>query len=118
MTLSLRRNKKGIGTLRLIIVIVIVLVVLNHRFFCKVLCPVGALISLTGRFSWLAIRLNADKCKRCKVCDRECPMDVKVESRKDSGKRINSDPECVNCLTCEAVCTKQAISNNTRFLKS
>jgi len=100
-----------------ILTAVIVFAVLNHRSFCKVLCPVGALVSVPGRFSWLAIRLNAAKCMRCRQCDKQCPMDVKVEACKDSGHRINRDPECVNCLTCEAVCTKQAIDNNSRILK-
>jgi polyferredoxin len=106
------------GLLRLaILVLVIILAVMNHRSFCKVLCPVGAMVSLTSRLSWLAIRLDAERCKRCKTCDKECPMDVQVESRKDSGDPINSDPECVNCLTCESVCAKEAISNNSRVLK-
>jgi len=108
----------GARALRLgILAVVLVLAVLNHRAFCKVMCPVGAMTALAGRRSLLAVRMNADKCLRCKACDRACPMDVKVEACKDTGRRINGDPECVECLTCESVCTKQAIHNNSRILK-
>ena len=101
----------------LILAAVIVMAVLSHRSFCKVICPVGAMVSLGSRFSWLSIRMDANKCGRCKKCDKECPMDVKVEACKDSGKTISHNPECISCLTCEAVCTKQAVSNNSHILK-
>jgi ferredoxin-type protein NapH len=108
----------GWDVLRLgILALVLVMAVLNHRSFCKVLCPIGAMVSLFSRFSWLAIRLDAKRCGGCRKCDRECPMDVDVTARKDSGKRVNSDPECINCLSCEDACARTAISNNSGILK-
>jgi polyferredoxin len=82
-----------------------------------VLCPVGALVALVSRFSWLAVSMDTGQCKSCKVCDRQCPMDVKVEAKKHTDGKINRDAECIGCLTCETVCTKSAISNNSRLLK-
>jgi formate hydrogenlyase subunit 6/NADH:ubiquinone oxidoreductase subunit I len=42
---------------------------------------------------------------------------VQVEAKKNADGRINSDAECISCLTCESVCTKAAISNNSAILK-
>ena len=49
-----------------------------ERFFCKYLCPAGALLGLLSRVSFLNIRRDADACIDCGRCDKACMMNVEV----------------------------------------
>jgi polyferredoxin len=98
--------------------VVLFLAVANHRSFCKIMCPVGAMVAITNKFSFFSLKLKKDTCISCKKCDKSCPMDVKVmESPDRTGRAINRSTECIECLTCEATCPVTAISNNSRILK-
>lgn len=48
------------------------------------------------------------------LCEKNCPMDIKLLSYKDEGKRVLST-ECILCSTCADVCPKDAISASMRF---
>lgn len=48
---------------------------INKRFWCKVLCPIGALLGLFSRFSLFKIRLPWNKCTGCNRCEQACAMD-------------------------------------------
>jgi ferredoxin-type protein NapH len=95
-----------------------VMLAIGHpRSFCKIVCPVGALVALTNKFSLFALRLDAAKCIHCQKCDRACPTGVPVERSSETGRAISRHPECVECLTCESVCPTRAIANNSRVLR-
>lgn len=100
-----------------VLLVVLFGVVLNHRSFCKVLCPVGALIAITNRFSFLSLRIKADSCIKCRKCDKACPMDVAVMDSQHGKKAVNRDLECIGCLSCEQACPESVISNNSRILR-
>ena len=105
-------------SLRLSILVVVILLSLGvHRGFCKVMCPIGALIAITNRFSFFSLKLNTASCVSCKKCNKACPMDVPVMESPEGGRAVNRDTECIECLTCEQVCPTEAISNNSRILK-
>ncbi len=79
------------------------------RFFCKYLCPVGALYGVIGKVSPYAVRVNKDVCIRCGKCDKACPMNVQV---MDCKKGKVTDMECINCNECVNACPKKgAISS-------
>lgn len=109
-------SARGVGALVLrfgVLALVLVLSVGNHRFFCKVMCPIGALIALANKLTFHKIRLDRETCVSCKKCNKKCPMDVKVMEAQDTGRPVNRDTECIGCLTCEQVCPTEAISNNS-----
>jgi len=93
----------------LVLVVVILLAISNHRSFCKVFCPLGALMAVTNRFSLYSIRIKRDACVRCEQCDQACPMDVPAMRSQDRTRTVNADPECIECLVCEKVCPTSAI---------
>jgi len=69
----------------------------NRKFFCKYLCPLGAALSIPGRFRvfdwWLRRR---KECGRpCQTCAREC----EVRAIRPTGE-INAN-ECHYCLDCQ-----------------
>jgi polyferredoxin len=73
--------------------------VLVQNFWCRYLCPYGALLGLTSIFSPLRIRRNADACIDCAKCAKACPSALPVD------KLITiKSAECIGCLECVAVC--------------
>ncbi len=75
--------------------------VVYDRFFCKYLCPVGALYGAIGKASPYAVRINKEKCIRCGLCNKACPMNVDI---MDAKKEKITDMECINCNECVTVC--------------
>ena len=71
-----------------------------YRFFCRFLCPLGALYGLFNRFALLGIKVNRDKCTNCGKCVEKCKMDIKNVG----------DHECINCGECIGVCPTKAIT--------
>jgi polyferredoxin len=84
--------------LALPLVIILGLNLIVKRFWCRYLCPLGALTALLSKFSWLK-RVVGDGCPKCKQCVAQCPMDTVSEVD------LSSDPgECLQCLNCFARC--------------
>ncbi|HSG49696.1 MAG TPA: 4Fe-4S binding protein [Longimicrobiales bacterium] len=67
-------------------------------FWCRYLCPYGALL---GFFSWLspARITRTDACVDCKLCDRACASRLPV-----STSEAVLSVECTGCMDCVAAC--------------
>jgi len=63
------------------------------RFFCRAICPLGALWGLFNRVSLFALRVDSQACTRCGFCRGVCPVDISVFEDANS-------PECIRCLRC------------------
>lgn len=75
------------------------------NFWCRYLCPYGALLGIMSFLSPLKITRNNDACIHCGACTRNCPSLLPVDEKS----RVNS-PECTGCLTCVSRCpTKGAL---------
>ena len=73
--------------------------VINPAFWCRALCPYGALLGLASWASPSAITRDADSCVSCARCARACPMGLPV----DTSKRVTS-PDCQGCVECVGAC--------------
>jgi polyferredoxin len=69
------------------------------RFFCKYLCPMGAFLGLINRIGYFRVKRNDETCTHCMLCDRACPMNIKIESVP----QVQSS-ECINCNLCVVAC--------------
>jgi len=90
------------------LVVILVLFVLSipvRNFWCRYLCPYGALLGLAGLLSPFAITKDEAKCVHCRKCTRNCPSHLPVEAKI----RVMS-PECTSCMTCLSGCPKGALS--------
>jgi len=70
-----------------------------QNFWCRYLCPYGALMGLAAIFSPTKIRRDENRCIDCAKCTKACPALLKV----DKLVAIRS-AECTGCLECVAVC--------------
>lgn len=78
-----------------------------RRYWCRNLCPLGALLGAAG-LKPLLRRSVSEECISCRKCERICPMDCIT----DQGKGTRSG-ECILCLRCQEACPVDAI----RFLR-
>ncbi len=69
------------------------------RFFCKYLCPAGALLALFSRASVLNIRRDTGACIDCGRCDQACMMNVTVATED-----VVTSAECISCNECVNAC--------------
>ena len=67
------------------------------RFYCRFICPLGALLGVLGRFALWRIGKGADECTGCKLCEAHC------EGACQPSDQIRIS-ECVLCMNCRSSC--------------
>jgi polyferredoxin len=77
----------------------VVLSVFIQNFWCRFLCPYGALLGIVSIVSPGRIRRDAQACIDCGKCSKACPSSLPV----DKLLQIRS-LECTSCMECVAVC--------------
>jgi len=87
----------------------VVLAYRQPRFWCRNLCPAGALMALFSRRA-LFRRTVDDGCSGCSRCIRECPTGAISE---DPSRTVHS--ECIMCLRCREMCPEEAVSFGPRW---
>ncbi|HYP04869.1 MAG TPA: 4Fe-4S binding protein [Bryobacteraceae bacterium] len=81
------------------IAVLVVASIFVKNFWCRYLCPYGAMMGLVALASPLRIRRTPEKCIDCAKCAKACPSVLPV----DQLIQIRS-PECLACMECVAVC--------------
>ena len=77
----------------------------NGRTYCNTICPVGTILSFLSRFSLLKIRFDAEKCKNCSLCSKNCKsacIDYKTHTVDAS--------RCIACGNCINACKHDALA--------
>jgi polyferredoxin/ferredoxin len=76
-----------------IFLISILLNFISPRFYCRFVCPLGALFGVLGRFALWRIGKTREECMDCHLCEKNC------EGACQPTTRIRT-AECVLCLNC------------------
>jgi polyferredoxin len=95
--LNFFRNIGMIGAAVLVSLVLLSIVIQN--FWCRFLCPYGALMGIVATLSPVRIRRDSVACIDCGKCTKACPASLPV----DHLIQIHS-LECTSCMECVAVC--------------
>jgi polyferredoxin len=89
-----------LGTIGLaVIMLLVALSVVIQNFWCRYLCPYGALMGIVSALSPVKIRRDADACIDCGKCNKACPSHLPV----DKLIQVRS-VECTACMECVSAC--------------
>jgi polyferredoxin len=76
----------------------------EQRFWCRHLCPLGALLGILSRFSILK-RTVSEGCNACGACASVCQGNASPDKKEEW-----RDAECLYCWNCDDVCPQNAVS--------
>lgn len=91
------RSEFVVGSALLVITLVGSLFV--DRLWCRYLCPLGAFLALVSKAGATRVVRDEQSCVHCHVCDRVCPMDIRVEDAEQV-----TTGECITCGECVNAC--------------
>lgn len=77
----------------------VVLSVIIKNFWCRYLCPYGAMLALFSKAGLTRIERDAEKCIDCNKCDRACPSYIGIAKAP-----AVTSVECIGCLDCVSAC--------------
>ncbi len=91
------------GVIFLFFALILSSVALAPRFWCRCVCPLGALYALAAKSAWM--RRFVDVCRHCTLCIPRCRMGaIRKDMTYDKG-------ECILCMDCVYDCP----NHETRF---
>ena len=99
------------ATIALVFVGIVLLGLMRKRFYCRVICPLGAIFAVFTRISPFRRKVS-DACTECGRCVTDCKMGAIGPTGK--GTRHG---ECILCLDCEAVCPTAAIAFDPIYVR-
>ena len=97
MISSRPRLYAGGGLIAAIFLVSVLLNLIRPRFYCRFVCPLGALFGVLGRFAIWRIGRTQEECMDCQLCEKNC------EGACQPTTRIRT-AECVVCLNCISDC--------------
>ena len=96
----------------IILAIFLVSALFIDRPFCNYFCMKGAMDGLMSIIRPLSIKRDNKACIHCHLCDKTCPMNVRVEQTN-----FVRHPNCINCMKCISACPKQCLAFRLMSLK-
>ncbi len=100
---ELRQTIGSLFSLKMFILIAtIICCIFIYRFFCKALCPLGAIYGIMNKVSIYHLEIDKNKCTGCGKCKNTCKMEVNPVEKPDSA-------ECIRCGECVHACQAEAL---------
>ncbi len=93
----------------IVITILFLLSIVIRNFWCRYLCPYGALLGIASLLSLNKIKREKSTCIDCKLCTKACPSSIQVHKVN----YVISD-ECTSCMSCVSACPVE----NTLFIQN
>ena len=97
-----------------ILLLLVVGMALQERFFCRVFCPMGAVFSLLPVLPAFSLVRDRESCiKGCSACTKKCPSDIELPDAKSPA--VTGD--CFQCQKCIDTCPRQNVHCQMEKLK-
>jgi len=100
------RAYDGVGLIAVIFLAAVLLNVAVPRFYCRFICPAGALFGILSRFAVWRMGKTDNECTDCRICQKDC------EGACAPAAQIRTS-ECVLCLNCLKGCSHQLMTYQT-----
>jgi ferredoxin len=85
--------------------VVIALNFYRPRFWCRYICPLGALLGIIGKNPLVRLHKSPEACDNCRLCAADCQGGANV------GSTLEWRPaECFYCFNCQSDCPSQAVT--------
>jgi len=78
-----------------------------ERFFCKYLCPLGAIFAIISKGRLFRLKKPTANCGKCSACTHNCSMGIDLR-----GTDVIDSGECIDCMECKNICPKNNISTS------
>jgi len=90
---------------------VLVASMLIERFYCRYLCPLGAILAITSRFSLFKLKTDSELCIACGKCSqpKACPMEVIATANPYTDLPHIKPADCILCYRCADICRYSAL---------
>jgi MauM/NapG family ferredoxin protein len=89
---------------------IVLLNMVRERFWCRYICPLGAMLGLFSRWNVFDLKIDKNRCIDCGLCTIQCQ--TQANPFPDEGWKSS---ECVYCFTCGAICPTNAITFPAKF---
>jgi len=101
-----------IGSILVVAFAIVLPFMTNRRWWCYLICPVGATLSLWHKFSLFRIKIDKRKCNECMDCVQECRyFAMTPQGVADGGPHSGN---CIRCGRCIEACPEEAIDISWR----
>lgn len=101
----------GGGIIGAVFILAVTLNVWRRRFWCRYICPLGALFGLFAWRPWLRRAVADGACSECRICGITCHG-----AATDSGGRGWRPQECLGCLNCLETCPNGSVGVRLSWL--
>lgn len=85
----------------IILLAIIIASIFIERFFCRYLCPIGAIFAIVSKLKVGKIKKNSAQCGKCRICTNNCAMGIPLYKID-----VVNSGECINCMKCITVCPR------------
>jgi MauM/NapG family ferredoxin protein len=94
----------------MIFLVILFLNRIRPRFWCRILCPLGALLGICSRMSILRLEKYPARCTQCELCTKHCQGAASPRPGLDW-----ETAECLMCFNCYHVCPEDALTFRFRW---
>lgn len=94
----------------IILISLMIYMFFEERFFCRFVCPMGAVFALLPVLPFFSLHRDRPNCVRgCRGCTKTCPAHVELPSFDQGGV----SGECLMCGKCVGVCPREHIGTGS-----
>ena len=80
-----------------------------ERFFCRYLCPLGAVFAIVSKTRLFKIRKPRAKFGPCRACTKHCTMGIPLYRTN-----VVKSAECIDCMSCVEICPRDNVRANPK----